>query len=158
MQVITKTRYYRNWVPFEVNLSCASPASPSSLDLSRVVTMKWSSPSWFLLGASLFSTRNNFKVNTVVFEYLMPGNEIEDKIRILYELNNFSLGRHHSQVVDDGRPVLIYDQWVDKEIQIGEPLSFNLKNSTLQQFGKYKIYLWFSFFNFLKEVRNCSRR
>ena len=64
----------------------------------------------------------------------MPGNEIEDKIRILYELEKVS------QPVDDSQSALIYDQWLEKQKQ-----SFNLKNSAVQQFGKPKFYLWLYF-------------
>ncbi|KAL5582176.1 hypothetical protein UlMin_014618 [Ulmus minor] len=63
----------------------------------------------------------------------MPGNKIEDRIRSLYELDNFSWSRQQSQAVDSERPVLIYDEWVEKQRQINEPLSFGWKNSTLQQ-------------------------
>ncbi|PON83484.1 hypothetical protein TorRG33x02_207560 [Trema orientale] len=63
----------------------------------------------------------------------MPGNELEEKIRILYELDNFSLGQHHSQAIDDSQPVLIYDQWLEKQRQ-----SFNLKSSTVQQFDSLR--------------------
>ncbi|KAM6549415.1 hypothetical protein CsatB_021091 [Cannabis sativa] len=63
----------------------------------------------------------------------MPGNEIEDKIRILYELGNVSLGQHRSQSVDDSHSVLIYDQWLEKQRQ-----SFNLKNSTVEQFDSFR--------------------
>ena len=67
----------------------------------------------------------------------MPGNEIEERIRFLYELDNFSLGQHQSQAVYDNQPVLIHDQWVEKQKQIGRPLSFNLNNNySGQQLGK----------------------
>lgn len=67
----------------------------------------------------------------------MPGNEIEERIRILYELENFSQGQHQSEAVDDSQPVLIYNQWVEKPRQISKPLNSNLKNYTGQQLGLY---------------------
>lgn len=83
----------------------------------------------------------------------MPGNEIEDKIRILYELDNFSLGQHRSQAVDDSRPVLIYNQWVEKQRQ-----GFNLKSSTVQQFGKRKFTCGHHQFFFFKELTVFSEK
>ncbi|XP_024016918.1 uncharacterized protein LOC21403884 isoform X1 [Morus notabilis] len=65
----------------------------------------------------------------------MPGNEVEERIRILYELENFSQGQHLSHAVNDSRPVLIYNQWVENQRQISEPLSSNLKNYTVQPLG-----------------------
>ncbi|KAH7532720.1 hypothetical protein FEM48_Zijuj04G0052200 [Ziziphus jujuba var. spinosa] len=68
----------------------------------------------------------------------MPGNEIEDRIRILYEIDNFSLDQHQSQAVDDRRPVLIYNQWIEKQRLNNEPLNFNWKNYSLQQLDSPK--------------------
>lgn len=65
----------------------------------------------------------------------MPGNEIEDRIRILYEIDNFSLDQHQSQAVDDHRPVLIYNQWIEKQRRNNEPLNFTQKNYSVQQLG-----------------------
>lgn len=65
----------------------------------------------------------------------MPGSKIEDRIRILYEIDNFSLDQHQSQAADDNQPVLIYNQWIEKQRHINEPLNFNLKNYTVQQLG-----------------------
>lgn len=60
----------------------------------------------------------------------MPGNEIEGRIHKLYELDNYS---RQSQVADGNWPVL-YNQWHEKQREISEPLSFNLK-SNVQQLG-----------------------
>ncbi|KAM3760971.1 hypothetical protein ACB098_01G232600 [Castanea mollissima] len=63
----------------------------------------------------------------------MPGNEVEERIHNLYELDNSSQGQYHSQALDGNWPVLNYNQWVGKQRQIGEALSFKLKNSNTQQ-------------------------
>ncbi|ONI19041.1 hypothetical protein PRUPE_3G255600 [Prunus persica] len=58
----------------------------------------------------------------------MPGNEIEGRIHKLYELDNYS---RQSQVADGNWPVL-YNQWHEKQREISEPLSFNLKSNVQQ--------------------------
>ena len=71
----------------------------------------------------------------MVAGFLMPGNEVEDRIHNLYELDNSSKGQHQSQALDGNWPVLNYNQWVGKHRQIGEALSYNLKNCNSQQLG-----------------------
>jgi hypothetical protein len=71
----------------------------------------------------------------LVAVFLMPGNEVEDRIHNLYELQNSSQGQHQSQAVDSNWPVLNYNQWVGKQRQTGEALSSNLINCNVQQLG-----------------------
>ncbi|EOY03650.1 Heat shock protein DDB_G0288861, putative isoform 2 [Theobroma cacao] len=65
----------------------------------------------------------------------MPGNEVEDGIHSLFELDNSLQGQHLPQAGDGNWPVLNYNQWVGKLRQIGAPQNFNLKNYSLQQLG-----------------------
>lgn len=76
----------------------------------------------------------------MVAGFLMPGNEVEERIHNLYELDNSSQGQYHSQALDGNWPVLNYNQWVRKQRQIGEALSFKLKNSNTQQLGISDLY------------------
>ncbi|XP_062106519.1 uncharacterized protein LOC133817898 isoform X2 [Humulus lupulus] len=83
----------------------------------------------------------------------MPGNEIEDKIRIIYELEKVSLGQHRSQPVDDSQSVPLYDQWLEKQRQ-----SFNLKNSTVQQFDSFRGHGSESFSPFKQNYAQSTQR
>ncbi|KDP27237.1 hypothetical protein JCGZ_19936 [Jatropha curcas] len=68
----------------------------------------------------------------------MPGNEVEEGICNLYELQNSSRGRLLSQAVCGNWPVLDYNQWVGKPTPSGAPLYFNLKNYSSQQLDSVK--------------------
>ncbi|XVF16741.1 hypothetical protein REPUB_Repub10bG0058300 [Reevesia pubescens] len=63
----------------------------------------------------------------------MPGNEVEDGIYSLFELDNSLQGQHLPQAGDGSWPVLNYNQWVGKPRQIESPQNFNLKSYSLQQ-------------------------
>ncbi|XP_065855430.1 uncharacterized protein [Euphorbia lathyris] len=66
----------------------------------------------------------------------MPGNEVEDRICNVYELDNSSQNQHTSHIsraVGGNWPVLDYNHWVGKPIQIGGPPNLNLENHTLQR-------------------------
>ncbi|XP_022750727.1 dentin sialophosphoprotein-like isoform X2 [Durio zibethinus] len=63
----------------------------------------------------------------------MPGNEVEDGIHSLLELDNSLLGQYLPQAVDGNWPVLNYNPWIGKLRQIGAPQNFNLKSYNLQQ-------------------------
>lgn len=65
----------------------------------------------------------------------MPGNEVEDGICNLYELDNSSQRQHLSQAVGGNWPVFDNSQWVEKQTQIGAPQNFNLKNYSLHLLG-----------------------
>ncbi|OMO73290.1 hypothetical protein CCACVL1_17351 [Corchorus capsularis] len=65
----------------------------------------------------------------------MPGNEFEDGIHNLFELDNSLQGQHLPQAGDGIWPVLNYNQWVGKLRQIGTPQNFDLKNYSLGQLG-----------------------
>ncbi|OMP07812.1 hypothetical protein COLO4_07020 [Corchorus olitorius] len=65
----------------------------------------------------------------------MPGNEFEDGIHSLFELDNSLQGQHLPQAGDGIWPVLNYNQWVGKLRQIGTPQNFDLKNYSLGQLG-----------------------
>lgn len=73
--------------------------------------------------------------------FLMPGNEVEDGIHSLFELDNSLQGQHLPQAGDGNWPVLNYNQWVGKLRQIGAPQNFNLKNYSLQQLGTSEFLL-----------------
>jgi hypothetical protein len=80
-----------------------------------------------------YSPQKQLTVCILVAGFLMPGNEVEDRIHNLYELDNSSKGQHQSQALDGNWPVLNYNQWVGKQRHIGEALSYNLKNCNSQQ-------------------------
>ncbi|XWS32958.1 hypothetical protein CRYUN_Cryun22dG0035600 [Craigia yunnanensis] len=63
----------------------------------------------------------------------MPGNEVEDGIHCLFDLDNSLQGQHLPQAADGNWPVLNYNQWVGKLRQFGESQNFNLKSYNLQQ-------------------------
>ena len=67
--------------------------------------------------------------------FLMPGNEVEDGIHSLFELDNSFQGQHLPQAVDGNWPLLNYNQWVGKLRQCGALQNFNLKSYNLQQSG-----------------------
>ncbi|KAF5480205.1 hypothetical protein F2P56_000971 [Juglans regia] len=68
----------------------------------------------------------------------MPGNEVEDRIHKLYELDNSSQDQQQSQAVEGSWPAHNYNQWVGKRRQIGSALNFNLKNCNVQQLDSVK--------------------
>ncbi|XP_022741851.1 uncharacterized protein LOC111293361 [Durio zibethinus] len=63
----------------------------------------------------------------------MPGNEVEDGIHSLFELDNSLQGQHLPQATDGSWLVLNYNQLVGKLRQIGAPQHFSLKSYSLQQ-------------------------
>lgn len=65
----------------------------------------------------------------------MPGNEVEDRICNLFELDNSSQGQHLLHGVDGGWSLLNDSQWVGKQRQSVVPLNFNLQNYSVQQLG-----------------------
>ncbi|XP_050226775.1 uncharacterized protein LOC126676586 [Mercurialis annua] len=71
----------------------------------------------------------------------MPGNELEDGIHHLYELDNSSRSQHLSEVIGGNWPVLDYNQWVGKPAQIGSLPNFSLKNYSLQQLDSAKVHV-----------------
>lgn len=64
----------------------------------------------------------------------MPGNEVGDRICNFFEQDNSSQGHLQSHTVGGSWPVN-YSQWGGNQRQIGEAISFNLKNFNVQQFG-----------------------
>ncbi|GKV08840.1 hypothetical protein SLEP1_g20416 [Rubroshorea leprosula] len=63
----------------------------------------------------------------------MPGNEVEDRIRNQFELENSFQSQRLLQAADGSWPVLNSNQWVRKLGEVGAPLNFNLKSYSLQQ-------------------------
>ncbi|KAJ9147532.1 hypothetical protein P3X46_029682 [Hevea brasiliensis] len=63
----------------------------------------------------------------------MPGDELEEGICNLYDLDNSSQWQL-SQAVGGNWPLVDFNQWVGKPTQIGAPQNFNLKNYNLRQF------------------------
>lgn len=66
----------------------------------------------------------------------MPGNEVEDRICNLFELDNSSQGQHLPHSVDGSWSLLNEDQWVGKQRQSVVPLNFDLQNYGVQQLGR----------------------
>lgn len=63
----------------------------------------------------------------------MPGNEVEDRICNLFELDNSSQGQHLPHSVDGSWSLLNDNQWIGKQRQSVVPLNFNLQNYGVQQ-------------------------
>lgn len=83
----------------------------------------------------------------------MPGEEVEDGIRNLFELDNSSQGQHFSHAVNGNWSVLNDNLWVGKQRHSVAPLNFNLKNYGVQKLGIngfHFIYLYiFCFYIFV---------
>ncbi|KAJ0099754.1 hypothetical protein Patl1_21721 [Pistacia atlantica] len=63
----------------------------------------------------------------------MPGEEVEDGIHNLFELDNSSQGQHFSHAVNGNWSVLNDNLWVGKQRLSVAPLNFNLKNYGVQK-------------------------
>lgn len=71
----------------------------------------------------------------------MPGNEVEDGICNLFELDNSSQRQYLSQGVAGNWSALNDNQWVGKQRKSVVPLNLNLQNYSVQQLGIDDLHL-----------------